>query len=411
MQQVKPTAKKDTDKFDPASAVQDIWVFGEFGDINPSITDSSTYTFMRPETMEELFEHEKEGCYLYSRHFNPIDKFLCDALAAMEGTEAAYVTSSGMAAITSCILQLCNAGDHIVSGWTIYGGTYAFLKNFAPRLGIQVSFVDITSIDSVRSAITDNTKVIFCESISNPLMSVPDIEALSNLAKSRGAALIVDNTFSPMILAPHKFGADIVVYSMTKFINGNSDCVAGAICSTKQMIASLMDVKTGACMLMGPVLDGMRAAGILKSLHTLHIRMKQHSQNATYLAHALHQHGLKVFYPGLSIHPQYKLMKGMMNEEFGFGGMLAIDVGSAERANRLMVMMQDAKVGYIAVSLGYFKTLFSAPAHSTSSEIPIEVQKEMGLSDGIVRISIGLDNDIKRIAKLIIECVDRLDSQ
>jgi len=397
-------------KFDPASKIQDTWVFGEFGDVNPSITDSSTYTFLSPDTMEELFEHEKEGCFLYSRHFNPINKFLCDALSAMEGTESAHVTASGMGAITSCILQLCGAGEHIVSGWTIYGGTFAFLRNFAPRLGIKVSFVDITNMETVKSAMTEKTKVIYCESISNPLMTVPDFRVLADIAAKNGAVLVVDNTFSPMILSPHQYGADIVVYSMTKFINGSSDCVAGAICSTKERILSLMDVNSGACMLLGPVLDSLRAASILKNLHTLHIRMKQHSANALHLAKTLRDRGITVFYPGLPEHPQHQLMKKMMNEQFGFGGMLAFDVGSAKRANRLMVMMQEAKVGYLAVSLGYFKTLFSAPAHSTSSEIPEEVQKQMGLSDGLVRLSVGLDNDIERIAERINGCLDRLDA-
>lgn len=398
-------------KFDPASKIQDTWVFGEFGDVNPSITDSSTYTFLSPETMEELFEHEKEGCFLYSRHFNPINKFLCDALAAMEDTEAAHVTSSGMAAITSAILQLCSAGDHIVSGWTIYGGTFAFFRNFAPRLGLKVSFVDVTNIESVKAAMTERTKVIYCESISNPLMTVPDFRALAEVAAKQGTVLIVDNTFSPMILSPHQYGAEIVVYSMTKFINGASDCVAGAICSTKERILNLMDVNCGACMLLGPVLDSLRAASILKNLHTLHIRMKQHSANALYLASDLHDRGLTVFYPGLPHHPQHQLMKRMMNEQFGFGGMLAFDVGSLKRANRLMVLMQEAKVGYIAVSLGYFKTLFSAPAHSTSSEIPEDVQKQMGLSDGLVRLSVGLDNDIDRIAERINDCLDKLNAE
>ncbi len=397
-------------KFDPASKIQDTWVFGEFGDVNPSITDSSTYTFLSPETMEELFEHEKEGCFLYSRSFNPINKYLCEALSAMEGTEAAHVTSSGMGAITSCILQLCGAGDHIVSGWTIYGGTYAFLKNFAQRLGISVSFVDITNMDAVKAAMTNKTKIIYCESISNPLMTVPDFKALGDIAARNGAVLMVDNTFSPMVLSPSQYGADIVVYSMTKYINGSSDCVAGAICSTKERILTLMDVNGGACMLLGPVLDSLRAASILKNLHTLHIRMKQHSANALYLATVLKNRGLKVFYPGLPEHPQHQLMKRMMNELFGFGGMLAFDVGTVKRANRLMVMMQEAKVGYLAVSLGYFKTLFSAPAHSTSSEIPLDVQKQMGLSDGLVRLSIGLDNDIERIAERIISCLNRLDA-
>lgn len=395
--------------FDPASRIQSLKSFGEFGGVNPSITDSCTYTFLDPAIMEELFEHEKEGCFLYSRHFNPINNYLCAALASMENTETAHVTASGMSAISSSILQLCKSGDHIVSSWTVYGGTYAFLNNIAPRYGIEVSFVDATDLASVSSAITENTKVIYCESISNPMMTVHDIESLARVAENSSATLVVDNTFSPMLFTPAMYGADIVVHSMTKFINGSSDCVAGAICSTKERIMELMDVNSGMCMLLGPVLDSHRAANILKNIHTLHIRMRQHSKNAMYLANALDKRGMRVFYPGLPSHPQHKLMKSRMNDQFGFGGMLAIDMGTQKKANQLMVRMQNADVGYLAVSLGYFKTLFSAPSSSTSSEIPEEIQKEMGLTDGIVRLSIGLDNDMEKSSSKIIECMKGLD--
>lgn len=397
-------------KFDPASKIQDTWVFGEFGGVNPSITDSSTYTFLNPDKMTELFDHEIEGCYLYSRHFNPINKYLCTALAAMEGTEDAHVTASGMSAISSCILQLCQAGDHIISSSTIYGGTYAFLNNFAPRLGIKVSFVDINDKGTVESAMTERTRIIYCESIANPLMNIPDFEMLSKIAAKNKAVLMVDNTFSPMILSPVQYGADVVLYSMTKFINGSSDCVAGAVCATKDFIMNLMDVNNGACMLLGPALDSLRAASILKNLHTLHIRMKQHSQNALYLAALLQKKGVKVYYPGLPNHPQHEFMNKIMNKQFGFGGMIAFEAGSLEKANRLMVLMQEAKVGYLAVSLGYFKTLFSAPAHSTSSQIPEDLQKQMGLTGSLVRLSVGLDNDIERIGQRIMECFEKLDN-
>ena len=327
----------------------------------------------------------------------------------MEGTEDAHVTASGMSAISSCILQLCQSGDHIISSSTIYGGTYAFLNNFAPRLGIKVSFVDINDKSAVESAMTEQTKIIYCESISNPLMNIPDFEMLSKIAAKNKAVFMVDNTFSPMIFSPVQYGADVVLYSMTKFINGSSDCVAGAVCATKDFIMNLMDVNNGACMLLGPALDSLRASSILKNLHTLHIRMKQHSQNALYLATLLHDNDVKVYYPGLPDHPQHELMSKIMNKQFGFGGMIAFEVGTLKRANRLMVLMQEAKVGYLAVSLGYFKTLFSAPAHSTSSEIPEDLRKQMGLTDSLVRLSVGLDNDIERIGQRILECFKKLD--
>ena len=212
---------------------------------------------------------------------------------------------------------------------------------------------------------------------------------------------MVDNTFSPMIFSPAKLGADVVVHSMTKFINGMSDCVAGTVCGSEEFINSMYDVNDGAAMLLGPVLDSYRSSSILKNLRTLHIRMKQHSLNAMHLATSLEKDGYKIVYPGLANHPQNELMKGMHNAEFGFGGLFVIDMETAEKANDLMEKMQDDNVGYLAVSLGSYKTLFSAPGGSTSSEIPEEERTEMGLSDGLVRISIGLDNNIERTYQAI----------
>lgn len=395
-------------KFDPSNAIQDFLVFGEFGDVNPSITDSSTFTFMSPDRMEELFDHEIEGCFLYSRHWNPTNKFLSDALARMEDCEAAQAKASGMAAISSAIIQLCGSGDEIISSRTIYGGTYALFKNFLPRFGIKVHFVDVQNIDAVNALINDRTKVVYCESISNPLLDVSDIPALSAICKPRGVKLVVDNTFSPMMVSPIRLGADVVVHSLTKYINGTSDCVAGAVCASSDFIHQLTDINSGASMLFGAVLDSTRAASILKNLHSLHLRMRQHSQNAQYVAENLQKLGLRVFYPGLPEHPQHRLLTDMMNAGYGYGGMLAVDVGDTAKANRLMTRMQEEKVGYLAVSLGYFKTLFSAPGHSTSSEIPEEERKAMGLSDGLVRFSVGLDNDIEqsfeRIKLCLTEC-------
>ncbi len=391
--------------YDPSVEIQDYLVFGEYGDVNPSITDSSTYTFLNPQTMNELFEHEIEGCFLYSRHWNPTNKYLADALAKLEDSEAAIVTASGMGAITCTILQLCQAGDEIISSRTIYGGTYAFFKNFLPRFGITVKFVNTQDLKAVKSAITKKTKVIYCEAVSNPLLEVADIPRLSELANKNKIKLVVDNTFSPIIISPIHIGAHVVIHSLTKFINGTSDCVAGCVCSSKEFISQLTDINSGASMLLGPVLDSYRAASILKNLHSLHIRIKKHGENALYLAEKLEKLGCKVFYPGLKSHKGHKLLKEIMNEGFGFGGMLAVDAGTTEKANELMAKMQQEKVGYLAVSLGYFKTLFSSPGHSTSSEIPEDERKAMGLSEGLVRISIGLDNDIKKTYERIKKCI------
>lgn len=394
--------------FDPAARVQDFLVFGEFGDVNPSITDSSTYTFLNPNTMEEAFEHEIEGCFLYSRHWNPTNKYLADALARMEDAESAQVMASGMAAISTTLLALCSAGDEIVSGRTIYGGTYALMKNLLPRFGVTTRFVDLSDEATVRAAITPRTRVIFAESISNPLLEVTDIPMLARLTRDHGIRLVIDNTFSPMILSPIRLGADVVIHSMTKFINGTSDCVAGCVVSTHAFIAELNDVNAGTSMLLGPVLDSLRAASILKNLHSLHLRIQRHSANAMRLACDLTVHDQIVHYPGLEMHPQHSLMSSLMNPGFGYGGMLTLDMGTHERAMRLMQRMQEDRVGYLAVSLGYFKTLFSAPGSSTSSEIPADERHAMGLSDGLVRFSVGLDNGIARASSAIVRCIDEV---
>jgi methionine-gamma-lyase len=394
-----------TMKFNPADNIQDIQNFGEFGGVNPSISDSSTYTFLSAKTMADTFEGNTDGCHLYSRHTTPSNMFLGEALAAMEGTETANVSASGMGAITPVLLQLCGAGDHIVSSRTIYGGTYAFLKNFTPRLAIQTSFVDITNLEVVEAAITKNTKVLYCESVSNPLLEVADIKALAILAKKHDLKLVVDNTFSPLSISPIQLGADVVVHSLTKFINGSSDAVGGVVCGTQEFINQLRSVIDGASMLLGSTMDSLRASSVLKNLRTLHIRMKQHSFNAGYLATKFEADGVKTVYPGLESHPSHTLFTSMMNSEYGYGGMLTIDAGSLEKANLLMEAMQHKNVGYLAVSLGFYKTLFSAPGSSTSSEIPEEEQEEMGLSDGLIRFSIGLDNNIERTYQIMKECM------
>jgi len=394
-------------KFDPASKIQELKQFGEFGDVNPSITDSATYTFMQAKTMSDTFHGEAEGCFLYSRHWNPSNKYLADAMAAMEGAEEGWVTASGMGAITCAILQLCSTGDHIVSSMTTYGGTFAFLENYLPKFKIAVSFVDITNLAEVEAAIRPNTKMIYSETVSNPLLQVADIPTLAAIANKHNVKLVIDNTFTPMIVSPARLGAHVVVYSLTKFVNGKNDCVAGAICSSKEFINSLIDVNSGTAMLLGPVLDPIRSSGILKNLHTLHIRMKQHSLNAQYLAEKFQAFGIRTIYPGLQGQKGYETMLAIRNAGFGFGGMIAIDMVTAEHAGRLMEMMELEGVGYLAVSLGYFKTLFSNSGKSTSSEVPIEIQEKMGLSEGLIRFSVGLDNDIELTWQKIERCLNK----
>ena len=389
----------------PANEIQDLQYFGEFGGVNPSISDSSTYTFLSAKSMSDTFEGNSEGCYLYSRHTSPSNLYLGEALAAMENTESATVFGSGIGAITSTLLQLCKSGDHVVSSRTVYGGTYAFLKNFASKLNISTSFVDITDLNSIKNSINSNTKLIYCEAVSNPLLEIADISKISKIAKEAGIKLIVDNTFSPLSILPKNLGADIVIHSITKFINGTSDTIAGVVCGSQDFINQLRDVNDGASMLLGSTLDSLRAASVLKNLRTLHIRIKKHSENAMYLAKMFESDGIRTVYPGLKSHPSNKLYESFLNEDYGFGGILTIDAGDLKKANSLMELLQQKNVGYLAVSLGFYKTLFSTPGSSTSSEIPEDEQKQMGLNEGLIRFSIGLDNDIGRTYKIIKECM------
>ena len=389
----------------PANKIQDLQYFGEFGGVNPSISDSSTYTFLSAKSMSDTFEGNTEGCYLYSRHTSPSNLYLGEALAAMENTESATVFGSGMGAITSTLLQLCKSGDHVISSRTVYGGTYAFLKNFASKLNISTSFVDITDLESIKNSINSNTKLIYCEAVSNPLLEIADISKISKIAKAAGIMLVVDNTFSPLSILPKNLGADIIIHSITKFINGTSDTIAGVVCGSQDFINQLRDVNDGASMLLGSTLDSLRAASVLKNLRTLHIRIKKHSENAMYLAKMFESDGIRTVYPGLKSHPSNKLYESFLNEDYGFGGLLTIDAGDLKKANILMELMQQKNVGYLAVSLGFYKTLFSTPGSSTSSEIPEDEQKQMGLNEGLIRFSIGLDNDIERTYKVIKECM------
>ena len=326
-------------RFSPANKIQDLQFFGEYGGVNPSIADSTTFTYLEGKTMEDVFEGNRDGCYLYSRHTNPSTSYLGRAIAEMEDMQGAILTGSGMAAISTCILEVCDSGDEIISSRTVYGGTYAFMKNYLPKFKIKTKFIDITKIEELEKSITSKTKAIYCESMSNPLLEISDIESLARIAKKNNIKLIVDNTFTPMILSPARLGADIVIHSLTKFINGASDTVGGIICSDEEFIKRTIDVNSGSAMLLGPVMDSMRAASILKNARTLHLRMKKHSENALSLAEKFQKSKIEVIYPGLKNHPQYSLMSKIMNDEFGYGGMLVIDMKTKENAYKVMEEM------------------------------------------------------------------------
>jgi methionine-gamma-lyase len=385
--------------------LRDIQHFGEEGGVVPVIDHAATSTFLNPDDMEKVFHGEIKGCYLYSRHSNPTVNAFSQKLAAVEGTEAAFGVASGMAAISCTVHQLLMDGGHMVSSNTIYGGTWALFKNILPKQGVKIDFVDPYDVKAFEAAITPDTKVIYTESMSNPLLGVSDIPALAKLAKKHGCKLVVDNTFTPLIFSPKKMGADVVVYSCTKYISGHSDMIAGAICADRAFIDQLIDVNNGMCMLYGPVMDARIAYELYTRLDTLPLRMIAHSKAARILVARMKKEGIEgIIYPGLPEHPQNELFDSLRNEKFGHGGMITFDCGDLKKATRLAQKLQDEKFGLFAVSLGFTRTLLSCPAASTSSEIPEEDQKKIGLKPGLLRMSIGFVGDDDLMAERFIQC-------
>jgi methionine-gamma-lyase len=376
--------------------------FGEHGGVNMSIETSTTFTVLDAETMPAIFQGQfgpdSGGCFLYGRHFNPTVYVLGRQIAALEGAEAGYCTASGMSAISSTVLQLCNTGDHIVSSNTVYGGTFALFNEYLPsKCGIQTSMVDITDLAAVEAAIGPRTRILYLETMSNPTLRVADIPRLAKIAHASGAKLVVDNTFCPLIVSPLKLGADAVVHSLTKFINGASDAIAGAVCGSQELIMALMGLHQGSLMLLGPTMDPRVAYDISMRLPHLGLRMQEHSRRAQLFAERLQERGLSVIYPGLIEHPDHDLLKSLSSDEFGCGGIFCVDLGTRDRANRFMELLQNSdRFGFMAVSLGYFETLLTTPSSSTSSELNEVDLETAGIAPGLVRISIGYTGSMEQ---------------
>ncbi|MCT4641305.1 MAG: aminotransferase class I/II-fold pyridoxal phosphate-dependent enzyme [Bacteriovoracaceae bacterium] len=380
-----------------AQAIRDVQYFGEEGGVVPAIDHAATSTFLNPQDMEKVFSGELQGCYLYSRHTNPTVNAFSKKVAAMEGFEAALGVASGMAAITCAVSQVMMGGGHIICSNTIYGGTYALFANILPKQNIEVTFVDPSKPEEFKKAIKKNTKLIYTEMMSNPLLAICDLKEISKIAKSKNIKLMVDNTFSPLIFTPKDFGADIVIHSCTKYISGASDLIAGVICSSEEFIGELIDVNTGCAMLYGPVMDSRVAYELFSRLDHLPVRMKAHGQAARYLVDRLNDEGIDgVTYPALSSHPDHEVFKSMQNSEYGAGAIITVDCKTSVNAIKMAKKLQEEKFGLFAVSLGFSRTLMSCPAASTSSEIPEDQRTAIGLKDGLLRLSIGIigDNEV-----------------
>ncbi|XP_019149666.1 PREDICTED: methionine gamma-lyase [Ipomoea nil] len=388
---------------DPAAALASArHEFGEHGGVNMSIEASATFTVMEPESLRRMFSGElgpDNDYFIYSRHFNPTVLNVSRLMAAMEGTEAAYCTASGMSAISSVMFQLLSSGDHVVAARTLYGGTHALLTHFLPRVcNITTTFVDIRDLAAVKDAIVEGkTKVLYFESVANPTLTVANIPELSRIAHDKGAMVVVDNTFSPMVLSPAKLGADVVVHSVSKFISGGADIIAGAVCGPASVVNAMMDLCDGPLMLLGPTMNAKVAFELSERIPHLGLRMKEHCNRAMQFATRLKKVGIRVIYPGLEEHPDHALFKSMANKGYGFGGLIGVDMETEDRANRFMNLLQNhTQFGFIAVSLGYYETLMSCSGSSTSSEMNTEAKELAGISPGLIRMSVGYTGTLEQ---------------
>lgn len=357
------------------------------GSLSTPIFQTSTFVFDNAEQGAARFALEEPG-YIYTRLGNPTTDALEQKMAVLEDGEAALATASGISAITTALLTLCQQGDHIVSANAIYGCTHAFLSHSMPKFGITTSFVDATNIAELKAAIRPETKVVYIETPANPTLTLVDIEMVAGIAHQHDALLIVDNTFmSPYGQQPLRLGADIVVHSVTKYINGHGDVIGGVIVGKKDFIdqaryVGLKDI-TGGCM------SPFNAWLTLRGINTLGVRMERHSSNAMKIAQFLESHPAitHVYYPGLLAHPQYDLYKRQMTLP---GGVISFEIAGGFESGRRMI--NAVNLCLLAVSLGDTETLIQHPASMTHSPVPPEERLKAGITDGLIRLSVGLED-------------------
>lgn len=356
------------------------------------IFPTSSYVFDNAEQAAARFGGDEEG-NIYSRFTNPTVRTFEQRLAALEGGETAVATSSGMSAILSTFMALCEVGDHIVVSRSVFGTTTVLFNKYLAKFGLDVDFVSLTDLDEWQQAIKPNTKALFLETPSNPLNEVADMAALSELAKQNDCLLIVDNCFcTPALQQPLKLGADIVVHSATKYIDGQGRCVGGAVVGDAKLVGEEV---YGFLRTAGPTMSPFNAWTFLKGLETLQLRMNAHSASALELATWLEQHPAveKVFYGGLPSHPQHELAK---QQQSAFGGIVAFEVKGGQEA--AWKVINNTKWLSITANLGDTKTTITHPATTTHGRLSDEDKQQAGITPGLLRVSVGLEDiaDIKR---------------
>jgi len=356
------------------------------GALNPPVYMSSTFAFNTAEEGGEIFAGEKEG-YFYSRISNPTLALLETRLADLEGGEAAVSASSGMGAICSAIWPLVGPGDEIITDGTLYGCTFSFFRESLRRFGVTITHVDLTEPSNLLSAVNDKTKVVYFETPANPNMRIVDIETVSEIAHTVGATVVVDNTYStPYLQQPLSLGADLVVHSATKYLGGHGDLVAGAVVGSRELIEQVRLV--GLKDMTGAVLSAQDANLILRGIKTLELRMERHCDSAEKVAEYLEKHPrvTKVYYPGLESFDQHEVAKKQMMR---FGGMVPFEIEGGLPAAKKLLNALDLIT--IAVSLGDAETLIQHPASMTHSTYSPEELAKYHISEGLIRLSVGLE--------------------
>ncbi|TCO69246.1 trans-sulfuration enzyme family protein [Marinisporobacter balticus] len=327
--------------------------------------------------------------YAYTRYGNPTVHAVQRKIAALENAEAALMAASGMGAITTALMAVLSTGDHIVAADTVYGGTFGFMKKILPRFGIEVTMVRVTgdSVENIRNAMKPNTKIVYVETPCNPTLAITDLKRAAEIAHEGGALLYVDNTFAtPYLQQPISLGADIVLHSTTKYLNGHGDMIGGAIVGSKALIHHF---DSDYLKWIGGVMSPADAAGLSKGIKTLGVRMEVHCANAKKVAEFLEHHDMveKVLYPGLESHPGHEIAKKQMKD---FGGMMSFNVRGGFEAGKLL--MDSVKLFSLATSLGNVDSLIQHSASMSHASLSKEERESVGIADGQVRLSIGIED-------------------
>ncbi len=346
------------------------------GAVSVPIYQTSTYA------QDALGQHKG---FEYARTQNPTRSALEKNIAALEGAKFGYAFASGMSAIDAC-LKLVKAGDHVILGDNTYGGTFRLFDKVLKNYGIEFDLVDTTDISQVEAAFKANTKMVFVETPTNPVMSVTDLQAVSDIAHQHGATVVCDNTFmSPYLQRPIDFGVDIVVHSTTKYLNGHSDSIGGFVALNDEKDAEWIGFIQNS---IGAILSPFDSFLVLRGTKTLAVRMEAHDKNGRQVAAFLAEHPKvqKVYYPGLVSHPQHELAK---KQQKGFGGMVAFETGSLDNAKKVL---ESVKICTLAESLGGVESLISHPASMTHASVPLEKREKLGITDGLVRVSVGIED-------------------